>query len=111
MVKKFPFLLRDSINVLHCVLLPIFAVFMLDVIYDTQPVQFFGLFALIVFIPIKTFIYAGIYGSLVEVVSKEEPYIDFNGMIKNAKQFWGGVPGFNGAADRCTFRIILNFFT
>ncbi len=74
------FLLANS------VFLFIFSAYVLDLISEILSVVYGG-FSLI-FIPLKVYLYSGLYGVMVDLVSREAIMLEYSSLHQNAKKFW-----------------------
>lgn len=86
-------LLRKSVDILHSSLLFVVISCVLHVCYvETIKARFFPplvtLALMVTILLLKVFIFSGIYGSLLELLSQEQPAINKNSFIRNAKTYW-----------------------
>ena len=87
-MQNSPAPLRRAAGVLHSVWLIIFLTYLLDAVIYPLGLQFLGPPAFWFLIPLKVYLYSGIYGNLTEMASGEEILFNFENFHKNARQLW-----------------------
>ncbi len=81
-------LINKSINIISTIFIVIFLGFVLDFINAGFLIGNFGIFSLLVYVPLKVYLFAGIYGSVLDIVYGEEYVLGISNFNANAKKFW-----------------------
>jgi len=81
-------LIKKTFNILHSSLILVLLAYFIDVVFARLTYFNLKIIAANIIIPIKIFIYGGIYGALIELVSGEEITLTFHRFQTNAKKYW-----------------------
>ncbi len=79
---------KRSLAILNSSLVLVFAAYIPNVIFTRMVHLHWEIPAIIFILPLKVFIYGGIYGMIVELASREEITLKFNRFKINAKKYW-----------------------
>ncbi len=77
-----------SIDILNSALILVCITYALGIVSDISFLQDLGILSLLLLIPLKVFLYCGIYGILVEIASKEEVLVKFDHWKDYVRRFW-----------------------
>ena len=80
--------LNKSFGILHSCLLIVLIAYILDVIYARMVYLNMGPLAVLVTVPAKIFLFSGLFGALLELISGEEITLKFKNVKRNAKEYW-----------------------
>jgi len=104
--------IKKSLVILNSSLVLIFAAYIPNVIFTKLVYLNREILAIVFILPLKVFIYGGIYGMLVELISGEEITLRFNRFKINAKKYWKHYLALTAIPLLFYFFIITNdFFT
>ena len=81
-------LLSKSFSILHSCLSIVLITYLLDVIFARLVYLGMWALAMLLVLPAKVWVFSGIYGALVELVSGEEIVFKLSHVKRNAKEFW-----------------------
>lgn len=87
-MEKPPLLLSKSFSFLNSFLMVVLFAYLLDVIYARMIYLKMGFLAVLVTVPAKIYLFSGLYGALVEIVSGEEMVFKLKRLKYNAREFW-----------------------
>lgn len=77
-----------TLAIVNSIFVPIFLAFLIDVFYAQFGLPYFGVFALLLFFPLQVFLYSGVLGNLIEIISGEEVFLNYFHVRDNFKRFW-----------------------
>ena len=80
--------IKKSLAVLNSSLILVFAAYVPNVIFTRLVYLEQEILAIVFILPLKVFVYGGIYGMIVELISKEEITLKFSRFKINAKKYW-----------------------
>ncbi len=103
-------LLRKSLGIHHSCLIFVLGIYMMGVAYNRLIALNMGLLSLFVILPIKIYLFSGIYGVLTELVSKEEITSSVRVFKANANRYWKIVLLLTGIPACIYFPVVVHFF-
>ncbi len=80
--------LDQTFSVFLSVITFVVITFIVNIAYDSIFFQKLGVPGFLVLLIIKVFVYAGMYGHIIDLVSGEEIVIRYKRILQNAKKFW-----------------------
>ena len=79
--------LKKAIAILNSTFIAVLIAYSLDFLAAVF-IETFQSIVLLILIPAKIYLYAGLYGSFIEIVSSEEVYLTWSNFQKNARRYW-----------------------
>lgn len=79
---------KSCVTLLNSVLVLVFASFMLDSLYSSDLLGVLGVWSLLFLIPLKVFVYSGIYSCLLMLISGEQLVVTTRLFFAQAKENW-----------------------
>lgn len=79
---------QQTVALFTSILTLVVITFIINIAYDSILFQKLGASGFFLLFAIEVFVYSGIYGQIVELVSGEEKFITTKRIIKNSQQFW-----------------------
>jgi radical SAM superfamily enzyme YgiQ (UPF0313 family) len=84
-------LIKQSVTLLHSCIIFVAAIYVLDLFYAKGFYLGFGILpSLMVIVPLKIYVFSGMYGTLMELISGERFVFTVRDVLDNAKRYWKG---------------------